>query len=176
MRHVGALRQLDANRIVLAVSVIILAKLVAQTRGLDAHDGVYQGVERLGAIEDRQSDVVALQPFAAAGQRFIDDVFQEPLPALRLVERAALKDAVQLLANGALVGFAPAIERNYRHAQAPNLRAIPQASGAVSYRCILGPNGTACHSLGWMVNGLNDHRLSGGTADISGWPKLRRSI
>ena len=48
------------------------------------------GIERLGTIEDLQSDVVALQPLTAPGQSFIDEVLQEPLPALRLVERAAV--------------------------------------------------------------------------------------
>ena len=71
--------------------------------------GIDGWVERLRAIEDFQSDVVALQPLAAPGERFVDDVFKEPLPALRLHERAALEDAFQLLANGRLVGFAPGI-------------------------------------------------------------------
>ena len=109
VRRVAALRQIDANGVASAVGLIIFAKLVTQARGLDAHDGIDGGVKRLGTIEDFQSDVVALQPLAAPGESFIDDVFKEPLPALRLQERAALEDAVQLLANGLLVGFAPAI-------------------------------------------------------------------
>ena len=48
------------------------------------------GIKRLGTIEDLQSDVVALQPLTATGESFIDEVLQEPLPALRLVERAAV--------------------------------------------------------------------------------------
>ena len=35
---------------------------------------------------------------------------------MRLVEWPAVKDADQLLTNGLLIGFAPAIERNCRHA------------------------------------------------------------
>ncbi len=65
----------------MAVGLVVFAKLVTQTRGLDAHDGIDDGVERLGTIEDLQSDIVALQPFTAPGQSFIDDVLQEPLPA-----------------------------------------------------------------------------------------------
>ena len=84
VRRVGALWQLDANRIVSAFGVVVFAKLVTQTRGLDAHEGVDDGVERLGTIEDLQSDVVAFEPVAAPGQSFIDDVLQEPLPAARL--------------------------------------------------------------------------------------------
>ena len=119
VRRVRALRQLDANGIGLAVSVVIFAKPVAQTPGLQADDGVDVGVECVGAIEDCLSDVIAFQPLAAAGQRFIDDVLQEPLPALRLMEWAAVKDADQLFANGLLVRFAPAIGRNCHHVPTP---------------------------------------------------------
>ena len=65
-----------------------------------------------GRLEDLQSDVVGLQPLTAPGKSFIDEVLQEPLPAMRLVERAAVEDAVQLLTNGRLVGFAPVFELN----------------------------------------------------------------
>ena len=74
VRRVAALRQIDANRIALAVDLVIFAKLVTQARGLDAHDGIDVGVKRLGTIEDLQSDVVALQPLAAPSESFIDDV------------------------------------------------------------------------------------------------------
>ena len=70
------------NGIVLAVGFVVFAKLVTQSRGLDAHEGIDHGVKRLGTIENLQSDVVALQPLAAPGQSFIDEVLQEPLPAL----------------------------------------------------------------------------------------------
>ena len=53
-----------------------------QAGRLDPHEGIDRGVERLGTIENLQSDVVALQPLAAPGQSFIDEVLQEPLPAL----------------------------------------------------------------------------------------------
>ena len=66
----------------MAVGLIIFAKLVTQARGLDAHEGVDGGVKRLGAIEDFQSDVIGLQPFAAPSKSFINEVLQEPLPAL----------------------------------------------------------------------------------------------
>ena len=86
-------------------------------------------------IEDRLSDVRPFQPLAASRQRFIDDVLQEPLPALRLMEWAAVKDADQLLANGLLVGFAPAIGRNCRHAPTPR---------TLKRRRALRRRGTAC--------------------------------
>src|SRR6476659_3267022 len=41
------------------------------------------------------------------------------------MERAAFKDADQLLTNGLLVGFAPAIERNCRHGLTPNAARQP---------------------------------------------------
>jgi hypothetical protein len=44
----------------LAVGVIILAKLLTQAGRLNPHEGVGGGVERLGTIEDLQSDVVGL--------------------------------------------------------------------------------------------------------------------
>ena len=44
----------------MAVGVIVLAKLLTQAGGLDAHEGVGGGVKRLGTIEDFQSDVVTL--------------------------------------------------------------------------------------------------------------------
>ena len=76
---------------------------------------------RLRSIEDFQSDVVALQPLAATGQSFVDEVFEESLAALRLVKGTALQDTVQLLANGFLIRFGPAIARNFRHISIPNV-------------------------------------------------------
>ena len=70
------------NEIVLAVGSVIFAKLFTQAGGLDPHEGIDRGVKRLGTIENLQSDVVALQPLAAPGKSFIDEVLQEPLPAL----------------------------------------------------------------------------------------------
>jgi len=62
------------------------------------------------------------------------------------------KDADQLRTNGLLVGFAPAIERNYRHVPTPNVPRRPrQCRGTVSYRYILGLEGTACHASGMVV-------------------------
>ncbi len=81
--------------------------------------GSMRWVEGLGAIEHRQGDVVALEPLAPPGERLVDDVLQEALAPARLLERAAFEDAIQLLNNGLLVGFAPHIERNYRHAGTP---------------------------------------------------------
>jgi hypothetical protein len=74
MRCVSALRQVDANGIAFAVGLIIFAKLLTQASSLDAHEGVDDGVERLGTIENLQSDVIALQPFAAPSQSFINEV------------------------------------------------------------------------------------------------------
>ena len=70
------------NGIALAVGPVVFAKLVTQAGGLDPHEGIDRGVKRLGTIENLQSDVVALQPLAAPGKSFIDEVLQEPLPAL----------------------------------------------------------------------------------------------
>ena len=81
LRRVAALGEIDADGIALAVGVIIFAKLVAQAGGLDAHDGIDIGVEGLGTIENFEGDIVALQPLAASGERFIDDVIEEPLAA-----------------------------------------------------------------------------------------------
>src|SRR5258707_848352 len=69
---------------------------------------------------------------------------------MRLVERTAVDDAVHLLTDGLLVGFAPVFELNYRHSPTPSAseKALTPASirSAVSYRYILGPTGTACHA------------------------------
>ena len=46
--------------------------------------GSMVGIELLGAIEDFQSDIVALQPLAAPGKGFSDDVIEEALPPPRL--------------------------------------------------------------------------------------------
>ena len=119
---------------------VIFAKLFTQAGGLDPHEGIDRGVKRLGSLEDFQSDVVALEPFAAPSQRLIDEVFQEPLPAMRLVERAAVKDADQLLSNGLLVGFAPAIERNCRQ---PN-RSLVARIALSAHRCP--PSGKRHHA------------------------------
>ena len=70
------------NGIALAVGSVIFAKLLTQAGGLDPHEGIDRGVKRLGTIENLQSDVVALQPLTAPGKSFIDEVLQEPLPAL----------------------------------------------------------------------------------------------
>ena len=99
-----------------AVGLVIFAKPLTQTPGLDADDGIGDGVECLGTIEDRQSDAIALQPLAAPRQSFIDDVLKEPLAAARLLKRAALEDAVQLVTNRLPVGFATAIGQHHNHA------------------------------------------------------------
>ncbi len=70
------------NGIALAVGPVVFAKLLTQAGGLDPHEGVDRGVERLGTLENFQSDVVGLQPLTAPSQSFIDEVLQEPLPAL----------------------------------------------------------------------------------------------
>jgi hypothetical protein len=66
----------------LALGPVVFAKLLTQAGRLNPHEGVGDGVERLGTLEDLQSDVVALQPLTAPGQSFIDEVLQEPLAAL----------------------------------------------------------------------------------------------
>src|SRR6185437_7942516 len=81
VRCVRALRQIDANWIVLALALIVFAQLVAQPRRLDAHEWIDGGIETLRPVEDFHRDVVALESLAATGQRLGDDVFQEPLPA-----------------------------------------------------------------------------------------------
>jgi hypothetical protein len=133
VRRVAALGQLDANGVASAVGVIVLAELLAQARGLDAHDWVDDGVERLRSIEDFEREVVALEPLAAPGQSFVDKKLQEPLPAPRLLEWAAAQDAGQLLANGLLVQVGPAIERNLRHAQTPTRRSGAALSIGVQF-------------------------------------------
>ena len=70
------------NGIALAVGSVVFAKLFTQAGGLDPHEGIDRGVKRLGTIENLQSDVVGLQPLTAPGKSFIDEVLQEPLPAL----------------------------------------------------------------------------------------------
>ena len=110
------------NGVVAAVGVVIFAQLLAQPRGLDPNRGSVTGIERSRPVEDLNGDGVALQPFAASGQSFIDDVFQEPLTPSRLGERAAVEDAAEFHANGILVGFAPALERNCRHGPTPEKR------------------------------------------------------
>ena len=109
------------NGIALAVGSVIFAKLFTQAARLDPHEGIDRGVKRLGTTEDLPRDVVALQPFTATRQSFIDEVLQEPLPALRLVERTAVLDAVQLVTNGLLVGLGPVFELNFRHVPTPNV-------------------------------------------------------
>ena len=70
------------NEIALAVGSVIFAKLLTQAGRLNPHEGVDRGVKRLRTIENLQSDVVGLQPLTAPGKSFIDEVLQEPLPAL----------------------------------------------------------------------------------------------
>ena len=52
LRGVCALRQINANGIVLAVGLVVFAKPVSQSRGLHANNGVNGGVKGLGTIED----------------------------------------------------------------------------------------------------------------------------
>jgi hypothetical protein len=109
------------NRIVSAIGPIIFVKFLTQAGGLDPHDGIHNGVKRLRTIENLQGDLVALQLVTAPSQSFIDEVLEEPLPAMRLLEWATMDDAVQFLANGSLIGFAPAIEGACRHVPTPNV-------------------------------------------------------
>ena len=81
-RCVCALREVDANGIALAVGSVIFPKLLTQAGGLDPHEGIGDGVERLGTLENFQSDVVGLQPLTSPSKSFIDEVLQESLPAL----------------------------------------------------------------------------------------------
>ena len=60
LRCVCALWQIDANRIALAVGLVVFAKLLAQPARLDAHHRIDGGVEGFRTAEDLQSDVVAL--------------------------------------------------------------------------------------------------------------------
>jgi hypothetical protein len=67
---------------------------------------------------------------------------------LRLVERAAVKDTVQLVTNRLLVGLAPAFALNFPHVPTPTCResASPATTGdTVAYRYILGRAGMTCH-------------------------------
>ena len=70
------------NGIALALGPVVFAKLLTQAGRLNPHEGIDRGVKRLGTLEDLQSDVVGLQPLTAPGKSFIDEVLQEPLPAL----------------------------------------------------------------------------------------------
>ena len=109
-RPIAASRQLDADRVAHPLSVVIVPELIAQAPRLDAHDGINDGVERIGAPKDFQRDAVAFDPLSASGECLVDDIFQEPLPALRLDEWATREDAVKLLADGPAVPFTSAIE------------------------------------------------------------------
>jgi hypothetical protein len=71
---VCALWQINADRIVAALGLIIFAQLVAQPCGLDANERIDSGIEAFRPIEDFEPDTVAFQPLAAAGQSFIDEV------------------------------------------------------------------------------------------------------
>jgi hypothetical protein len=62
------------NRIALTIRHVVFANLPAKSRCLDPHKGVNDGVKRLGAIEDLQSDVVGFQPVAPAGECLNDDL------------------------------------------------------------------------------------------------------
>ena len=119
--RVRALRQFDADRIALTVGLIIFAKLLTQAGGLDSHERIGHGVKRLRTTENLHTDVVALQTVTSPRQSFIDEIFQEPLPALRQVERAAVKDTVQLVTNRLLVGLAPMFALNFPHVPTPNV-------------------------------------------------------
>ena len=117
LRRIAALRQVDADGVVHALGVVILAELLADAAGLDAHDGIYGRIEILGPVEDLPRDDVALEAVSSAGERLADDKVEESAPPWRMQEGPALEDALQLLANGQLVGFALEIERNCGHAR-----------------------------------------------------------
>lgn len=93
--------------------LVILAQAIPNPPRLDAHDGIGVGVERIGAVEDLTSDDVALEPVAVTSERLADDVVEEPDPAARLLKRSAIEDAVELLANGGLLGLAPTNETDF---------------------------------------------------------------
>src|SRR5262249_3554516 len=112
--------------------LVIFAELLAKPRRLDAHDGVDGRVEAVRPVKHRQGDVVALELVAPASERLVDDVFEEALSTPRLLKRSAGENAGELLADGLLLGFAPVIERNDRHAPTPIARddgALERQSG-----------------------------------------------
>jgi hypothetical protein len=90
-------------------------ELLAQAAGFDAYDWIGDGVKRGRATKYLQGDAVALEPPAAPGKGLVDNIFEEPLPALRLNKRAAPDDAAELLADRLPAIFASGIEGNERH-------------------------------------------------------------
>src|SRR5262245_47061554 len=81
-RPIGAAWQRDMNGIVPPFSVVIATKLLTQTPGLDANDGIGHRIERLGASEYFECDAVAFEALASPSEGLVNDVLQKLLTAL----------------------------------------------------------------------------------------------
>jgi hypothetical protein len=71
-RQIAALRNVDADGIVLAGGQLIVLESAAQSPRLQTHDRIRLRVEAVIPPEDRDRDRVALQTIAPSGQRLTD--------------------------------------------------------------------------------------------------------
>ncbi len=107
-RGVAALGKVDADGITFPVGIVIFAKVGRAAAPLDPHERIGARVECNRTVERLDGDAVASEPLTAAGQTFVDDVFEQTLAPPRLRKRAAVQNTAELLADR--LYFAVAVE------------------------------------------------------------------
>src|ERR1700749_3942867 len=98
-RDVAALAQDDPDGILAPLVAIVLLDLVTQAPRFHADDGVDAGVEGFPPVEYFQPNEVLLKPVRLAQKALFHDELQKTANAMRLNERAATQDEIQLRTN-----------------------------------------------------------------------------
>ena len=109
-RHVGALRNVDPNRVLLAGGQVVAFQPPAQLGRLDADHRIGCPIERGGiASEHVDRDGQALQPIGTTGQGLFDEVFEEAAVARGSVEAGAGQDTFERLAHARRRSLSPLV-------------------------------------------------------------------
>ena len=108
---VGSARQRDPDRVVLPREQVVALERAPEPPGLDAHDGVHDGVEVVAAAEDAGGNRGLGQLFPAPGEGLLDDETEELLGAAGGVEVGAGQDLLDLAAHDPCAGEAPPAAR-----------------------------------------------------------------
>ena len=95
-RDIRPLGDFDADRIVLPGCQIVALQRAPQPAGLYSDNGIGLRIEARLPSEHRCGNAVRLYALGAPGQRFLDDVLQEPAIALGCVEFPTIRHTLHL--------------------------------------------------------------------------------
>jgi hypothetical protein len=111
-RHVGTLRNVDPNRVLLTGAQVVAFQPPAQLGRFDADHRIGLPIERGGiAPEHVDRDGQALQPFGATGQGLLDEVREKATVARGSVEAGTGQDTFERLSRARGVHCSPLCSR-----------------------------------------------------------------